>query len=155
MKKIFFSLIVLTLIFSASPALAANEVNMFDFFRDALNNQRLSNLNSNLNDPLSGFNPNSLGGNNQDFKGILELITSSILNPLVALFLGIALIYFMWGVLTYVRRGESEGDRAKGIQMMTYGIIAIFVMVSVWGLVYILINTFNLNTSAPPIPKLQ
>ena len=66
-----------------------------------------------------------------------------------------AAVYFMYGVLTYVRRGEDEGDRAKGISMMWYGIVAIFVMISVWGLVYILINTFNLDTSAPPIPKLQ
>ncbi len=103
----------------------------------------------NINDALGG------SGGGKDFQGIVSLIISSILNPVVALLVGAAVVYFMWGVLTYVKRGSEEGDREKGIQMMSYGIMAIFVMVSVWGLVYILINTFQLGNPQPPIPVLQ
>lgn len=103
----------------------------------------------NINNALGG------SGGGKDFQGIVSLIITSILNPVVALLVGAAVVYFMWGLLTYVRRGAEEGDRTKGIQMMTYGIFALFVMVSVWGLVYILINTFSLGNPTPPIPVLQ
>lgn len=89
---------------------------------------------------------------NPDFKGIVNLVIKNILDPVVILLIALALVYFMWGVLTYVGRGAEGGDRTKGIQMMSYGILALFIMVSVWGLVYILINTFNLNSSSIPTP---
>jgi hypothetical protein len=100
---------------------------------------------------------NALGGNagSKDFGAIVKLIINSILNPVVALLIGFAVVYFMWGLIVYVRRGGEEGDRTKGIQMMSYGIFALFVMVSVWGLVNILINTFGLSSSVPALPELQ
>ncbi len=88
------------------------------------------------------------------FSGIVSLIINSILDPVIILLIALALVYFMWGVLLYVNKGSEGGDRTKGIQMMSYGILAIFVMVSVWGLVYILIHTFDLNNAKPPVPKL-
>ncbi len=115
-----------------------------------LNGSGISNLQQTFNNIF-----NSSSGSSKDFAGIVSLIITSILKPVMLLMVSAAAVYFMYGVLTYVRRGEDEGDRAKGISMMWYGIVAIFVMISVWGLVYILINTFNLDTSAPPIPKLQ
>ena len=48
----------------------------------------------------------------------------------------------MWGVLRYVTAGESEDKMKEGKNMMIYGIIALFVMISVFGLVRILLNTF-------------
>lgn len=110
-----------------------------------------------LNDPLSGFDPSNLGSGSggQDFQDIVSLVIGSIFNPLVLLFLGLAVLYFMWGVLKYVRRGESDSDAAEGAKMMAYGIFAIFVMISVWGLVTILVNTFGLETSALEPPALK
>lgn len=96
-----------------------------------------------------------MNSGSQDFKGVINVVISSIFNPLIILFLGLAIVYFLWGVLKYVRHGESESDRTEGIMMMTYGIVAIFVMISVWGLVTILINTFGLDTRLPPVPTLQ
>lgn len=94
------------------------------------------------------------GGGSKTFEGIVNLVIQNILDPVIILLLALALVYFMWGVLLYVNKGSEGGDRTKGIQMMSYGILAIFVMVSVWGLVYILINTFDLNNAKPPVPKL-
>lgn len=98
-------------------------------------------------------NQTAVGGE-KNFQGIVNLIIKNILDPVIILLLALALVYFMWGVLLYVNKGSEGGDRTKGIQMMSYGILAIFVMVSVWGLVYILINTFDLNNAKPPVPKL-
>jgi hypothetical protein len=104
---------------------------------------------NNISNALGGSGSNVASGS-KNFQSIVELIISSILNPVVALLIGLAVVYFMWGALKYVNRGHDDG--AEGVKMMTYGIFALFVMVSVWGLVYILINTFNLSSSSVPTP---
>ncbi len=88
-----------------------------------------------------------------DFKSLIKAITENVFNPLVGVLLALALIYFLWGVVKYMQSVGDETKRKEGINMMTYGIIALFVMVSVWGLVNLLKNTFPLNPSIPrPVP---
>ncbi len=96
----------------------------------------------------SGDDPSTLGG-------ILQLIENQILSPLIGLLLTLALVVFFIGMVKYIRSaGEDDKNNAK--QIMWWGIIALFVMVAVWGLVGILTNTFfpggALNTP-PTIPS--
>lgn len=77
----------------------------------------------------------------QSFETIIDLINTIVI-PLIV---GIAGIYFMVGVIKYVAGGDSEENRKAARNMMIWGIIALFVMISVWGLVNILIDTFNFN----------
>lgn len=151
---VFSSLLVFTEALATDPEVLQGYPN----FRETSNN---SGGGLNLIDRLGDLNISNSGGSSggssggKDFKGIVGIIISSIFNPLVLLFLGLAVLYFMWGVLKYVRRGESDSDAAEGAKMMAYGIFAIFVMISVWGLVTILVNTFGLETSALPPPALK
>lgn len=93
------------------------------------------------------------------FGGIITKI-SNLINQLIPLVIGLALLVFLWGVLSYALAKEDGGkDAAKGY--MLWGIIALFVMVSVWGLVNIVQDTFleatdasNLAPSAPTTPKI-
>lgn len=88
-----------------------------------------------------------------DFKSLIKAITENVFNPLVGILLALALIYFLWGVVKYTQSVGDETKRKEGVTMMTYGIIALFVMVSVWGLVTVLKNTFQLpDTPVKPRP---
>ncbi|HZS42756.1 MAG TPA: hypothetical protein VFA52_00875 [Candidatus Paceibacterota bacterium] len=87
-----------------------------------------------------------------DFKSLVQLLIS-LLNALVPLIIGIALVAFLWGVMRYVTGGQSEEKIKQGRTLMIYGIIALFVMVAVWGLVGILESTFFGGTLA--IPQLR
>lgn len=82
---------------------------------------------------------------------VLNLIQGFI-NTLLPLIIALAVLVFVWGVFKYVSAGDDEEARKSGRMMMVNGIIAIFVMVSVWGLVNILVYTFNLapTVQAPP-----
>ncbi len=75
------------------------------------------------------------------FQSIIDIINVYIIPILV----GIAVVYFMLGVLKYVRAGGDETARTEGRHMMIFGIIAIAVMVSIWGLVNFLRNSFGLS----------
>lgn len=86
------------------------------------------------------------------FKQLInEVLIGSILRPIVPFLIGLAVVIFIYGVLTTML---SEGGEKKedGKQYMMWGIVGIFVMVSVWGLVGILSSTFSLdNTTIPTI----
>jgi len=84
------------------------------------------------------------------FAEIVARIISLVLNPLVALLIGVALIFFLWGVVKLVSSGGDASKRAEGVSMITYGVIALFVMVAVWGLVGIVATTLGLGVNGVP-----
>jgi hypothetical protein len=66
---------------------------------------------------------------------------------LVPALFALAFIVFLWGVYLYFfNTGDKPADeRKKGRNFIIYGIVGFFVMVSVWGLVGLLVNSFGLN----------
>jgi hypothetical protein len=73
---------------------------------------------------------------------------SNTLNTLLPLIIAAAVVYFIYGIAMYVISGSEEAkDQAKS--KIIYGVIGLFVMISVWGLVNILVNTFGLQNTAP------
>ncbi len=96
---------------------------------------------------------------NTQVTGIFSLI-DNIIKPLIAragpLLIALAVIYFLYGVVTFVMASGDEEKQGKAKEVILYGIIGIFVMVSVWGLVNFLVGSFNLNNNPlppPPIPN--
>jgi hypothetical protein len=85
---------------------------------------------------------------------LFDFVTCIIGTSILPLMLALAVAMFIWGVIQYVLGGDEEKAREKGKQFMLWGIIALTVMVSIWGLVGILTNTFNLN-SGFFIPQLK
>ena len=71
-----------------------------------------------------------------------------ILNSIVPLLVALGLVYFIWGIVQFVIAGGEEA-KTKGREKMIYGIIGFTVIVSLWGLVNIVVNTFGLSGAAP------
>lgn len=74
-----------------------------------------------------------------------------LIQALIPIVIGLAVLVFLWGVLRYVIASDDAG-KEQGRVFMLWGIIALFVMVSVWGLVNILRETLQLNPATPPAP---
>jgi hypothetical protein len=93
-----------------------------------------------------------------DFSSVTGSITSvkDIINSLIPLVIGIGVLVFLWGLVGYVTAGGDEEKRKNARSLMIYGIIVLFVMVSVWGLVKVLVTTFGTGTqtTAPVIPQI-
>jgi len=85
-----------------------------------------------------------------DFAGIVSFFVYMIVNPVVYLIVGFAVVYFLWGVAKYILHSDDAKSREEGRSMMIYGIIAIFVMISMWGLVNLLDATFGLENDTLP-----
>lgn len=70
------------------------------------------------------------------------------LNTILPLIIALAVVYFIWGIFRFVMAGDEEA-KAAAKDKIIYGVIGLFVMVSVWGLVNILVNTFGLTNTTP------
>jgi hypothetical protein len=84
----------------------------------------------------------------------IVLMAQSLINSLLPFIITLTIFYFIWGLFKLVRSGDGEG-REEALGYVTWGVIALFVMVSVWGLVNILVRSFNLNNSTPPLPQVM
>ncbi len=47
----------------------------------------------------------------------------------------LALLAFMFGLMKFIFRAGDPGKKAEGKSIMVWGIIALFVMVSLWGII--------------------
>ena len=94
------------------------------------------------------------GASSGDFTSLTSSITAieNLINKVVPLIIGIAGLVFIWGLVSYVTAGGDEEKKKTARDTMVYGIIVLFVMVSVWGLVNILVGTFGLNNATSPAP---
>jgi hypothetical protein len=77
--------------------------------------------------------------------GIIQDISESFITLIAAA----SVLVFIFGVTKYIWQGDNEESRKKGRQLMLWGIIGMFVMFGVWGLVGILGDTFGVETVIP------
>lgn len=94
-----------------------------------------------------------IGTGVQDITMVLCKI-GQILNAVVPVLIALGVVYFVWGVITYVIASEEEAKK-NGRNRIIYGIIGLAVIVALWGLVGILTKTFNVdNTGIINLPTI-
>lgn len=82
-----------------------------------------------------------------------SLIINLINTVLVPVLFAVAFIVFLWGAFsTFILGANSEEVKERGKNLMLYGLIGFFVMLSIWGLVNLLLGTFQTNNQAPVLP---
>ncbi|MEK7535825.1 MAG: hypothetical protein AAB590_02315 [Patescibacteria group bacterium] len=74
-----------------------------------------------------------------------------IIRPITGVLVGLALAYFIWGITMFILNSSDEAKRTEAKTNMTWGIIALFVMVSLWGLANLVSNSLQLDTSKPTV----
>lgn len=71
--------------------------------------------------------------------GLMSLVDAAqgiITGILIPLAFSLALLYFFWGVAKYIRSGAG-GEKAaeEGRRVMVWGVVALFIATSIWGIV--------------------
>ncbi|KKU67316.1 MAG: hypothetical protein UX89_C0016G0019 [Parcubacteria group bacterium GW2011_GWA2_47_16] len=87
---------------------------------------------------------------------VIDLITrvNVIGARIIPFLISIAVFIVILGLVGYIRQGDNEEKRAQGKMFIIWGIVSIFVMLSIWGFVNILLGSFNLNNAVPNIEPL-
>ena len=81
----------------------------------------------------------------------------NIIGLLTPMAVAIALLFFFYGLAKYILNAGDEDKKKAGRSIMVWGVIALFVMVSVWGLVRIIGQTFGVtkggSITVPLVPR--
>lgn len=75
----------------------------------------------------------------------------AILQQIVYLIVGLGLLVFLYGIFGYISNFSDEKKRQESVSYIIYGLLGLFVMISVWGLVGILTGSFGLSNAIPQI----
>ena len=83
--------------------------------------------------------------------GTILYVINSVLVPVL---FALAFIFFLYGIARAYIFSEGDPERVKtGHKFVFWGIVAFAIMISIWGLVNVVANTFGLNGYyAPPLP---
>ena len=92
----------------------------------------------------------------EPFGGIKTVLKSfgGILKTLPPLIFGLALVFFFWGIVQFIRNAGVEKTREEGKQKIVWGIIALFVFVSIYGLIYMLGDLFGVKVPRTEIQNI-
>ncbi len=77
-------------------------------------------------------------------EGIICKI-GDLLAIVIPILITLAVILFIWGVIQYVISDDEEA-KSKGRDRIIFGLIGFVAIISLWGLVKILTNTFGIET---------
>lgn len=91
------------------------------------------------------------------FTPILVLaadIQTNVINPigtlissLIPILMTVAFLAFLWGLIKYISSAGDPQKAFEGKSIMIYGVIALFVMVSIWGLTSFIGGVFGISST--------
>lgn len=74
---------------------------------------------------------------------------TNLSNTFLQILIGFAVIFIVWQVIRYIVKAEDPEARKTIGRGIIFGIVGLAIILSIWGLVRILTNTFKTDTTAP------
>ena len=98
-----------------------------------------------LTAPFSGF-ARTLGDILNPTTGTIP----QILNIVIPILIVIATIVFIWGIISYILSAGSDERKKEAKNLIIWGLIGLFVIVAMWGLVTVIGSTFGVSETVIP-----
>ncbi len=85
------------------------------------------------------------------------LLVQNVTNALIPIAVTLAVLSFFWFLVQFIWKGAEEGEKRKSaLAGMGWSIVALFVMVSIWGLVGFIGSITGIGQGGKvPIPTIQ
>jgi len=97
--------------------------------------------------PSAAFAQGGDLGNLQDIINGLGNIVD-VATPVVV---GIALLAFFWGLARYIFSAGDDEKKKEGRNIMIWGVVALFVMIAVWGIVRFIGDALGVTPEQSPV----
>jgi succinate dehydrogenase/fumarate reductase cytochrome b subunit len=78
------------------------------------------------------------------FIGNVDIL---IINPLILFLFALAVVYFLYGVLEFLMNQENDEKKTSGKSHMLWGVVGITIMLGVWTILGIVLNTLGISKS--------
>lgn len=83
------------------------------------------------------------GALSSDANKLLLSINDKILNPAIGFLMALALMFFLYGIVEFMAGSANEETRSTGRQHMIWGIVGLFIMVSVFGIMRVVLSLWQ------------
>lgn len=77
------------------------------------------------------------------FGRAVNPVINEIVNPIILFIFGLAVLFFVYGVVQMIMHADDPTARATGRNHMLYGAIGMFIMISAWGIIGLISNTLK------------
>lgn len=84
----------------------------------------------------------------------MDRLVDFVINPAILLVFSAGFFLFIWGLVQFLWNLEG-GEIDNGKRHMLWGIVGMVVMVSVYGIIAIIDNTFDLQISNPDVGRYE
>ncbi len=74
---------------------------------------------------------------------LMESVNRVIINPLIILLFALAVVYFLFGLAKFLLAQGNEEVRKTSKSHMVWGIVGMFIMVAVFGIMNIILKTLD------------
>lgn len=75
----------------------------------------------------------------------IRKVNTYVINPAIRFMIILAVVFFIIGVVQYIRGASNEDARKKGQQHMLWGLIGLFIMVGVFFIMKVLLGTVGIE----------
>ena len=82
-------------------------------------------------------------------NGFIANVDNLIINPLIGLLFALAIVYFLYGVFEFIANQENEEKKTTGKQHMLWGIVGITIMMGVFMIMNMILNTLGITGINP------
>ncbi|MEK7576731.1 MAG: hypothetical protein AAB482_03480 [Patescibacteria group bacterium] len=75
--------------------------------------------------------------------GIMQIIIDRIIMPFITVLITFATLVFIWGVIEYIAKSDSDEGRSTGRRHMMWGIIGLVIMIGAATIFYVIKNFWD------------
>ena len=80
-----------------------------------------------------------------DVVTLVKSIDRVVINPVIFFLFAVAMVYFLYGLTRYFLSPDSTEVRDASKTQMIWGVLGLFIMVAVFGILQVIINTFGIT----------
>jgi len=63
--------------------------------------------------------------------------------------IGVSVVVFLWGIVEFIAKFDNEDVKERGKRNMLWGLIGMFIMFGVFGIINLILGTFAITTPDP------
>lgn len=91
----------------------------------------------------------------QNVQAIIGRFETYIVDPILLILFSAGFFLFVFGLVQFLITMNQGGEKNEGKDHMIWGVVGMLIMVSVYGIIALLDNTFDLQIGSPDVTRIQ
>lgn len=86
---------------------------------------------------------------------LLDKMITLIIDPALRVVFTLGLFLFLWGVVEFLYKLSKGEVSSEGKNHMIWGLVGMLIMVSVYGIIALIVNTFDLRGASTDVGRMN